>query len=475
MAQDKIIDIEFSKYGFRAEEDTTAAPVGSLRVMRNAQITTRGGLAPRPGTILLGTSNSSTQPIRGFYNFRKSIGTDELLMKMYDDEVEFISKTYKREGWTKLKDGFTSGKEFGAVTSLVNTDNQDYVAFCNRYESYQRWTGAVAKLNGGLVGGETSVTVFTTLLPDVYESKTAAASSTTTLSISTASWAPSQWVGFYVRITSGAETGQVRLISASASGQITFGSLSSDPGLCTFEIRKLAFPSNGTIIYNDTTIAYTDIPSDTTFTVASAHSSPDGKLVALVPSEYPAAPRGNRLTNYLGRVIVGNVRSALARDSGGALAGYSSAGSAFVSKLNNPFDFGFSAARVAGEGDVIGMPYGGGDITDVSYQEDTAYVFKPNYIEAIKYSQDTNDLAVREPLKTEIGSVGKVLKGADDIYFFTSGKQLTSIGRVRQKDIKPQTLNIGQKIKRFLELCTLDDVGRGIEIAEKAYFPIKTY
>lgn len=473
MAHDRIIDINFSKYGFRSEEDTTSAPVGALRVMRNAQVTVRGGLAPRPGTILLGASNTSTQPIRGFYTFRKSLGVDEFLIKTYDDEIEFISKTYESAGWTRLKNGFTVGQEFGFVTSLVNTDNQDYVVFCNRYEPYQNWTGAVAQLNGALSGGEVSITVDSTLLTDIYDSKTSSASSATTLDIATATWAASQWVNFYVRITSGTQSGQVRLITANTTTQITFSSM-TDPGLATFEIRKLAFPASGTLIIAGTTVAYSAISTDRRFTVASANAAADGSLVTLVPTEYPSAPRGNRLANYLGRVIVGNVRSALARNSGGALAGYSSAGSVFVSKLSNPFDFSYAATRVAGEGDIIAMPYGGGDITDVSYQEDTFYALKERYIEAVKYSQDANDLAVREPLKAGIGSIGKTLKGADDIYFFTPSKQLTTIGRVQQKDIKPQTLNIGAQISRFLETCSVDDIGRGIEIAEKAYFPIKS-
>ena len=475
MAKDHVIDIDFGKWGFRSEEDTTSAPVGSLRIMRNAQVTIRGGIAPRPGTILLGDSNSSTKPIRGFYNFRKSIGSDELLMKAYDTCIEYLSMDQKEAGWQTLKTGFTTGQEFGFVTSLVNTDNQDYVVFCNRYEPYQRWTGAVARISTALSGGETDVPVDTTLLIDIYDAQTAIVSNATTLTIASNTWADSQWVGFYVHITSGSFTGSVRLITANTANTVTFATLGSDPSTPTFEIRKLAFPPSGTIIYNGTTSAYSDIPTGTDFTVTSAHAAPEGSLVTLVPSEYPAAPRGNRLANYLNRIMVGNVRSALARNSGGALAGYASAGSLFVSKLNNPFDFSYSAARVAGEGDIISMPYGGGDITDVSYQEDTAYTFKERYIESLTYSQDANDLAVRVPLKAGIGSVGKTLKGADDIYFFTPSKQLTTIGRVKTKDIKPATLNIGLQIKRFLETCTMDDLGRGIEIAEKVYFPMKFF
>jgi hypothetical protein len=470
--KEPVIDIsDFKKHGFVALEDTTKAPVGSLRIMRNAQITRRGGLAPRPGTLLLGAANNSSKKVRGFYNFRKSLGSDELLIKCYDDEMEFMSKNYPSAGWTRLKDGFTADQEFGFVTSLVNTANQDYVLGCNRYEPYFSWTGAVVQLvsaSGGVV------TVDTTLLPDIYEAKTATSNAATTLTVSTAVWAASQWVNFYVYITSGAQAGQIRKITANTGTQITFDTLSGAPGNVTFEIRKLAFPASGTIIYNSTRIAYTAVPTATTFTVSGAHAGTAGQLVTIVPTDYPSAPRGNRFANFLGRTVVGNVRSALARDSGGALQGYSSAGSVFVSKLSDPTSFDFSATRVASEGDIIGMPYGGGEITDVQTQESQFYAFKGEYIEGVSYSQDSNDLAVRDPLKAGIGSVGKTIKGADDIYFITRDKQFTSIGRVKQQDIKPKTLNIGDRVDRFLEQCGVDSIGRGREIAEKVYIPLKS-
>lgn len=470
-----VIDIRnFARHGFQALEDTTDAPVGALRIMRNAQVTERGNLAPRPGTLLLGTKNTTGGPLRGFYNFRKSLGTDELLLRSYDTRLEFISKRYPSAGWTLLKGGYTEDAEFGFATALVNVDNEDYVIFCNRYEPYARWTGTVAQITSALAGGETSIPVDSTLLPDIYQSLTATASSATTLDVAGAPWATDQWVNFYVYITSGILAGKVRKITDNDSNTITFDTLGADPGTATFEIRKLAFPATGTLIYAGTTIAYTGIDTATSFTVASAHAAADDSLVTLVPTEYPAAPRGNRITNYLARIVVGNVRSALARDSGGALQGYASAGSVFVSKLNNPFDFEFAGTRVAGEGDIISMPYGGGDITDVQYQEDSFYVLKGRYIEAVKYSQDSNDLAVRDPLKTSIGSVGKTIKGADDIYFITPDKKFTTIGRVRQVDIKPKTLDIGDKVRRFLEQCGIDDVGRGAEIVEKVYVPMKS-
>lgn len=469
-----IIDIENFKKGFQDLDDTTKAPVGSLRIMRNAQVTNKGGLAPREGVTLIGTDNTTAAVNKGFYSYKKSFGTDEFLIKGYDDELEIYSKNHSSLGWVRLKNGFTASKEFGFVTSLVNTDNEDYVIGCNRYEPQFRWTGAVTQLNGALVGAETAITVDSTIGSEIYESKTATASTATVLTVASANWAADQWINFYVHITGGAESGKIRKITDNDATTITFDTLGADPGDVTFTIVRLAFPVSGTLIYNGTTIAYSAIPTSTTFTVVSAHAGADNALVTLSPTEYPALPRGNRLTNYLGRIITGNVRSGMARDSGGVLSGFSSAGSVFVSKLLNPFDYGFTASRVAGEGDIIGMPYGGGDITDVLHQEDSAYVMKANYIEQLQYSQDANDLAVRVPLKAEIGSIGKAIKASDDIYFVTSDKRITSIGRVRAKDVTPQTENIGHVVQNYLNKCGVDDVGRGKEIKNKLYFPLKS-
>jgi len=469
-----IIDLEEFKKGFYALDDTTKAPYGSLRVMKNAQVTNKGGLAPRPGTELLGTHNSSAKIIKGFYSYKKSFSTNQFLVKCYDDEMEALSISHLSLGWFRVKDGFTADKEFGFVTSLVNTDNQDYLVGCNRYDPYFRWTGAVTQLNGLLAGGETAITVDSTLTPEIFESKTASGSSATTLNVATTPWANDQWINFYVYITSGANDGKIRKITDNTNNQITFDTLGSDPGACTFEIRQLAFPASGTLIYNGTTIAYSAIPTATTFTVSSAHAADDNTMVTLAPTDYPANPRGDRMTNYLNRIVIGHVRSAMARDSGGVLSGFSSGGSAFVSKINDPFDFGFSASRVAGEGDIISMPYGGGEITDVQHQEDGAYVFKEEYIEQITYSQDSSDLAVRTPLKAGVGSAGKTIKGADDIYFIAKDKRFTSIGRVKLKDLKPETENIGLAIQDYLNDCVVDEVGRGKEIEGKIYIPLKS-
>ena len=471
--EDQIIDLTDFTKGFTALDDTTKAPFGSFRKMRNAQVTDRGGIGPRPGTALLGTKNQSAYTTQGFYTYKKSHEENEILIKTYDDEMEGYSADHTTQGWFRIKSGFTQDKEFGFVHSLFNTDSKNIVIGGNRYDPFFEWTGEIMTLNGALSGGESSLTVDSTLRADVYESQTATSSSTTTLTVSTATWATDQWNSFYVLITSGAQAGVIKKITDTTGTVITFGAI-TDPGNCTFEIRRLLIPETGTVIYNGTTIAYTAVPTSTGITVASAHAGNDGDIVTLVPTEYNANPRANRFTNFLGRIIAGRVRSALSRDSGGTLEGYASGGSFFTSKLNDPTDFGFAATRVAGEGDINAAPYGGGDITDVVSQEKEAYIFKKDYIEAVYYSQDANDLAIREPLRPGIGSIGKTTQGPNDVYFMTTGNQLTTIGRVASKDIRPENLNVGNKIKRWLDQANGDAIGRGLHRAGKIYIPLKS-
>lgn len=509
--------------------DDTKAVFGSSRKALNISISDRGGIATRPGTELLGAINTSSSVIKGTYVFRKSQGSAEFPVKTYGTVIEYYHPT---AGWTTLKTGFTSAQEFGFVSSLVNQESDDFLYFCNRIEEYQRWRGAVTLLNGALSGGETAVTVDSTLKANVYYSATATGNGATTLTVSTATWATDMWKNFVIHIVG---TGKVRRITGNTPTVITFDTLGSGPGNVAFEIRQLAFPlynigtvatggnttltGTGTnfltayrtgdqiyvdgetvrtvaavttntaltttvafsttastlkhrnlrqIIYAGTAITYTDIDLSTTFTVASAHAGGDNIAVTTVPQIFVDAPRGNRIEAIQGRVYVGNVRSAISRDSAGALQGTDQAGSVFVSKILDPSNFTFAATRAAGDGDIINMPYGGGEVVEILGQENVAYCYKKDYIEAVAYSQDANDFAIRTPLKTGKGSIGRVIKGADDHYFLTGDKIYTSLGRVKTKDILPQTENIGLSIKRLLDAYDHTNFN-GIEFRDKIY------
>jgi len=445
------------KQGLQLLEDDSRAGFGSARSMLNCQITDRGGIAPRPGTVLLGDYNSNGNPIRGLFNFRKSKGDPEILTKFYDDEFEFYHPTLQT--WSRVKNGFTANQEFGYLYTLVNTDNDDFMYFCNRYEEYQRWQGSYATITSALAGAETSIPVDSVLQTPIYLTVTATGSSATTLDVASAVWANDMWKNFYIYIPS---TGKVRLITANTGTQITFSTLGSDPGSVAFQIRQLKFPLTGTVIYNGTTIAYTTIDIATALPVASAHACPINTAVTLVPTIYIAAPRGNRMEILRGRPYVGRVRMAISRDAAGNTQASAQAGSVFVAKLLDPTTFTFSASRVAGEGDIANIAYGGGDIVDVKAFEDQVAIYKKDYIELLKYTEDENDVALRTPLKPGVGSIARVIKGSDDHYFMTPDKRYTSLGRVRTKDLTPQTENLGYRIKRLLDTYDHTDFN-GIE------------
>ncbi len=457
MAKTLTIQSDNFKKGLQALLDDSKADWGSAREMINCQITDRGGIAPRPGTVALGAYDEDSNPITGLYNFRKSKSQPDILMKSHDGVLEYFHPTLKE--WAILKDGFTEDKQFDFTYTLVNTDNDDFTYFCNSYEEYQRWSGAYSQLTVALSGGETEITVESVLEEPIYATETATANSATTVTVASAVWATDMWKNFYVYFPL---SGKIRLITGNSGTVITFSTLGGAPGNVPFEIRQLKFPLTGSIVYDGEVIAYTAFDVYNKFPVSSANAAPINTPVAVIPTEYIAAPRGNRIDILRGRVYVGHVRMAISRDASGNTQGSSQAGSVFVSKLLDPTSFTFAATRVAGEGDILAVPYGGGDITDIQAFEKEVAIYKNDYIEIVTYTEDTEDLAVRTPLKPGYGSVSRVIKGSDDHYFMTPDKKYTSLGRVRLKDVTPQSENIAYIIKRLLDQYNNDNFN-GIE------------
>lgn len=468
---DFLIDINTFSQGLQVLEESTDAPVGSARIMTNMQVTDRGGIAPRPGTSILGTYDSGTTAVDGFYNFLKTGVQTEIPVKASNGILKYYHSTLL--DWYQLKSGYTAGAEFGFKEHLINTDNEDYLYFCNAKENYSRWPGSIATTVGAYASGVT-LTVDSVLKSTTYESGTRTSSSATTVTDSSKTWATSQWIGFYVLITSGAQSGVISLISANTATQLTFAAI-TDPGACTFQIRLPKFPASGTLTVGTTSVVYSAIPTSTTFTITDPGVAlASNSAVTVQPIEYPAAPRGNRLENHHTRMIVGGVQSGMSRDASGNLQGSQSTATIYVSKIKNATDFGFSNPRVAGEGDIITAPYGGGNITDVVNFEDSFAILKKYYIELDKYSTtDTTDIPSSTPLKQGYGSVGHAIKGRDDVYFVTADKQFTSISRVQLKDTVPQTTNIGLIIKRLLDTFDFSAVV-GYEFAQRILFACKT-
>jgi hypothetical protein len=463
---DFFIDFEDFNKGLYSLLDTTKAPFGSARIMENVQITDRGGVGPRPGIELIGTDEEGG-PVNGLFEFKKAFGNESYLIRARDDVIEILPPS--EDTWHVLKDGLESGKEFDFASSIVNDQNDDLLVGSNRFDPYFSWNGAVSKIQS-TSGGD--ITVSSTLEDNRLEADTATGSSTTTVTVSGQDWVDDQFNDLYIHITSGLENGTVAKITDTTSDTITFEVMSSNPGNASFEVKQLKFSDGGSVVVGGTVHDYTGITSSTVISTSSGSVSTSVYAIQAV-TEYKGNPRGSRLANYLSRIIVGRVRSAVAKDSTGNDHAYSSGSSVFVSKEKDPLDFSYSGTRTAGQGDLISVPYGGGDIVDVAPQEDNFYVFKEDYIEAMRYSQDGKDTIIREPLKSGIGSQVRVINGTDDVYFVTKDNRITSIGRVAQKDIKPSTLNIGNPIKRLLDKYEFGE-GKGIEYKGTVYIPAKS-
>lgn len=449
--------------GWQYREDPSKIPVGAAFEMRNCQITDRGGIAPRPGTQLFGAADTSGTPCVSSGTHKTRNGTN-VPLRSYSTFLEYYNTV--TQTWEVLKSGFTSGQDFDFEDHNVNTDTTDYVYFCNAVDAYQRWRGYHSKITSALAGGEVSIPVSTTLKSEVFYSGTASASTDTTIDIASSSWAANMWnTVFVVRITSGAFSGRVSAISATTATQITFTAIAGLAGtVTTFEIRQLDVPTTGTLIYGGTTIAYTAVPTDSSFTVASANAAAINTAIAIVPEELltNTTSASGQIIKRGNRLVVQNTRMFMANVIGNGPSMY-------YSKIANAGDFSFSATRVANDGGVIDTPEGGGNIKDAVLQEDVLYMLKNGIIKTLTFTQDGNDLPQIQTLvqSNEVSVSGKAFKVGNDTYFATTTNAITSIGRLPNIDTNPRAFDVSYDVKKGISLMDFTNF-RGASYGERA-------
>ena len=422
--------------GLNVRVDEAKAP--GLSVMRNVILSDRGGVSTRPGTELFGATGTGSANTSGHVAIRRD-GTN-IMLRANGTVLEYYNRD--TSSWNTLKSGYTSGQIFGFADFNINTDAQDYVYFCNAVEPYQRWSMAYDKTTSTLAGGEATIPIQSTLLPEVYFSGTASSVSATTITMPAGTWATDIWnSGFYVRITSGAAQGEIRDITATSATQITFGSIGTLAGTPTFEIRRLKFSSETpTIVYGSgSTMAVTAITTDTGLTVASAPALASGSAIAESPANLMSnsCPRGNILKTLFQQMYVAGVKSATS--------------TVFRSKLNDASDFTYSATRTPGQGDVVQFP-SNGPIYDTEVYEDSLAVFSESSVYQLTYTQDGNDLAQRIPLVSSpyIGTKGRVNRMMNDVAFVNPSNEVTTLSRVPFRDVRPLPSNIAWSIKRLM-------------------------
>ena len=456
--KDNFLIIKDFKHGWHQNLDASRIPLGGAQKSVNTILTDRGGISPRPGEVLLGDSDVTQTGIISMHSFKKTYGAD-ILIKTFSDKIEYYNNV--SESWSLLNDGYQSGKVFGFKEHTTDSEALDWLYFGNGVDSYSRWGGYESKITSALVGGETTIPVVTTLLNDTFWEGTASSVTTTTITVPAGTWATDIWNDFYVHITSGAQDTYISKISATTATQITFPAIAGLSGTPTFEIRRVAVDDTGTLVYGTSKIAYTAIPTSVGFTVASADATAIDAGITQQPIEYPEDPRGNILETNVAQMYVAGVKS--------------SKSTVYRSSLNDATDFTFASPRAADEGDVIFFPYDGHSITDMKKQEDRIYVFKRDSIEALTYTQDAADIAQIDPViqGVNVGTEAKVWRQDNDIAYVTPDKKITTIGRVLDKDFKPQIEDIGINIRRALEGYEFNDV-YGEEYNKRAFVCVKS-
>jgi len=376
--------IEEFNAGLLHKKDVTQMPGGALILgSKNVVLNDGDRITVRKGSELFGASSSTQTPIKSMYTFKKRDGS-EIMMRSYGTVLEYYHPD--TAAWTNLYSGYTTGQIFGFADHNVNTDNSDFVYFCNAIEPYSRWNGAYTMLNGALSGGETEVVVDGVLTEDVFYSGTASVCSTTTIDIATSSWATDVWNDdFYVLITDGAQINVIANITDTTTTRITFDTITGLSGTPTFQIRKLKFSGSGNLRIGTTTVSYTGFDDQYTFSgCGSVPAALDNAAVCQSITEYPANPRGNVLMTLHTRVYIANI------------TGQES--TLYYSTIADATDFTYLSPRSADEGGVIDTPEGGGGIIGLGKQEDVIYIIKEDLVKTLTFTQDATDLPQIYPL-----------------------------------------------------------------------------
>jgi len=449
--------IDDFKLGWHKRTDESKIPVGAAEEMINVVISERGGIKPRPGEILIGQEQSGTG-VLSMKSFQKT-QAPHVLVKQYEDRLEYLNENTNT--WSLIKDGYTLDAKFDYEHHDTDSELLDYLYFCNGVDPYSRWNGWTAETTAVLAGGETAIPVTSTLLPDTYHTDAASASTATTIDIATAKWGTDLWNDFYVHITSGANTGDIALITATTATQITFNTITGLSGTPTFEIRRLAISPTGTVVYNDQEVAYSAVPRIDEITVGSAVAAPTDSPITVSPEEFPVNPRGSALAVNLAQMFVGNVPS--------------SPSTVYRSQLTDATDFTFSDPRSADEGDIVFINNGGSKIFDIADFENRLIILKKNYVGEITYTQDEFDIAQIDAIETgsNVGTVGRAWNMDNDLGWVTADKTITTLSRLENKDFRPQTRDLAFNIRRAMKMYGIDKVV-GEQHVDKVYVGIKS-
>ena len=360
--------------------------------------------------------------------------------------LTLASDAWATDIWNDFYVVIKSGAQSGKVARIVNT------------EADKLYFSQIPSLTGAVDFEIRSIAIPDTLLyRDVASSAT-----TTTIDIASANWQANQWDNFYVHITSGANAGDFALISATTTTQITFATIAGLSGTPDFEIRTTSDPNSGEVVYNGTAVAYQSVDEENKITVASAHASAGSDdMIAVMPIEYPAQPRGNRFSILYSDLYMAGMPSAPRTVRRSATGNFTD-----FTNINSP--------RAANEPNIVGLAEGRGKIRDIAGQESAVYIGSEDNITALSYSQDANDIAQQQriTLGDGAGIVGRFWRMENDIAFVTPDKRVSTIGRELYRDQLPQRYDLADRIRRVVKNYNFEDTV-GAEFRNYTYLSCK--
>lgn len=362
-----VID-DFSS-GWIADRDPFRIPSGAFSGGHNINILPGGSIKTAPQYELIGTSGGDTS---------SPITSSGVLKTRYNDSSEvFHSGTSlyywntKTEDYAVLKTGLADGAFFAFVQSSENTDYQDYLYMGNAIDNDMRWIGAHDKLNVAVSGTVTEIEISSSIFTSVeHVSETATSCTDVSITLSSANWGTNIFTNFYVEIIDGTYAGKVARITSNTDTVLTFASISGLSGTPQFKIRTLRFEHTGLIVINGQSVQYTGFVSSQKFAVSGTYSFAINSPVAQAVVEFASNPKGNMMVMKDGyRLVASTMSSTIHR-----------------SEVLNHSSFVISSPRVPGQGDIIDVSEGTGNITGLANWGGYFVVIKKDLIKPYSYS-----------------------------------------------------------------------------------------
>lgn len=332
--------------GWVADRDVVKVPGANAVDGFNVDITSSGSIKSAPQYQLVGTDGGvGSSPITSSTLFKTRYNES---MEVFHSGTALYYWNTKTSDYATLKSGLSSGAFFGFSQSSENSEFNDFLYMGNAIDNDMRWNGAHDKLQTALNGAVTELEISSSIFTStVHVSSTATSCTDTTITLSTANWGTNVFANFYVEIIDGVNAGKVAKITSNTGTILTFASISGLSGTPQFKIRTLRFSHTGSLIVGSQEIAYTGYTSSTKFTISGTYTIAANTPVAQTVTEYPDNPKGNMMLMKDGyRLVASTLNSTIYR-----------------SRVFDHNSFALSSPRQPGQGDIIDVVEGTGNLT----------------------------------------------------------------------------------------------------------------